>query len=186
MKISPYDKLQALRTLSSHSKEIKRVADSFGLIPETIPKQVEDEPFFPLILKYPEMFILHDGRPIYTRPVYSPYDLGEKTPFEENSLVCLLVDLTYPKKIILEEIARILKCHVRHSKSRDKKTTVDIWKVYKMREIERKNLLQITKELFGITKRPADDKIASSRYRQVRNAYKKAEKIIQAISQSHK
>jgi tetratricopeptide (TPR) repeat protein len=67
------------------------------------------------------------------------------------------------------------------SLAREKKTKVNPWMVYDLNKFEDKNLLQITKQKFGVKENPTYDSDADVHYQRVKRAFKKAKSMINAV-----
>lgn len=145
------------------------------------------DPNFDLnLLNSPEVFSSYLGPPVVF-PFNRPEETGIFVPDKETGLVegrylPVLIDLTQPKEAIFKEFERILTRILKSSKERSKDTEVNIWQVYDLHCLQGKSLLEVTRELFGISGLPAYYNEADRRYQQIKRACDKAQQIVQKVS----
>lgn len=108
-----------------------------------------------------------------------------KATLKDGRHLNLVVDLTAKKADILKEFEgsiNLYRKYVERPKSRERKTSVDPWKVYDMHHEEGKSFLKIAKEIFGFKDNPSYNPRAKAKYEQVVTAYKKAKKMIEQVT----
>lgn len=115
------------------------------------------------------------------------YSSDEKRYTHINGKLVLMIDLdkTYSKGQTIEAVDAYLKRWKTDNKERTKGKPLDKWKIFDMKNNEGKNLLEITRKIYGFKKHsdnlPAyNDKVNKLHQRTVR-AYRKAKAIITLI-----
>jgi hypothetical protein len=94
-----------------------------------------------------------------------------------NKKLCLLIDTSWPPDMIVDVLREFINHYILENKGNIKQTEGDPWKIYELFR-HGKNLLEITRDLYGVTGQPAYDTNAAMYYRRVDRAYKKALKMI--------
>ncbi len=98
-----------------------------------------------------------------------------------NGKLVLMIDTDYPRDQIKTVFKEFLKRYTEEPGKRLRDDNIDIWKVYKAKEFENKNLLQITREENNVKGNPNYDGKVDAYYRQVKRAYRKASQIIKVV-----
>lgn len=159
-----------------YGDEIKRVTDKWGLfhIPPAAFSPLNHDPHS-LEQCYLWQRDAQGPYPIY----YSPVEITE---LKDNRFVFLRVDATKPLGIILASIEAQLGAFYKTSraKSRQREPTIDPFKVWDMHHLQKKKLLQITRELQNVQGNPRYD-FSESLHKQVCRAYAKAKRMITSI-----
>lgn len=108
---------------------------------------------------------------------------------QDARYLTLKIDLTLPEAESLKhaqaEISRYQTLLRLKSRRRNKPTLVDPWLVYDLVHNGKRNLLQITHDLFKCKGTPAYDDKVNRYYRCVQRAYRNAEAMIKSVSRSN-
>jgi len=103
---------------------------------------------------------------------------------KNDKILLLTIDLTANKKPILRAVENRIDYYrniVKRDDTRKRETLASPWQVYDLKVVDGKNLLRITKQLFGVKDNPTDSVKTKAYYEQVNRAYKKAEKMISEV-----
>ncbi len=104
------------------------------------------------------------------------------TPKLKRNILTVQLDLASQRDPLrrFKKLVRQYRNGVKRPTARERETTLDPWEVYDMHK-KGKRLLSIAKEKYRFRNNPAYDNKAMSYYKQVERAYKKAEKMIEAV-----
>jgi len=92
----------------------------------------------------------------------------------------LMIQRDYPRDQLRQYFETILEMYIKEDTGRLKKSKVDPWEVYEMKE-KGLNYSQITRELFNIKGNPSLDPEIEAPYKQVKRAYEKAKAMIKHV-----
>ena len=105
----------------------------------------------------------------------------------DGRYLTLQIDITADQGKTLEALKDYIKFYRKvikfnpSKRAKQSKEELDHWVVYKIHQRERKPLLQIARDLYGISGQPAIDEEADAYYKRVKRAYRKAKEIISQI-----
>jgi hypothetical protein len=131
---------------------------------------------------YPVSFPTEDE---LENPSHKAENYGQKVITHLNGKLCLLVDTSWPPDMIMDVLWKFINHYVKENKGRINSTEEDPWKIYEMYQ-KTKNLLEVTRELYGISELPAYDYEADKYYKRVKRAYLKALKMIDYVEKEAK
>ncbi len=114
---------------------------------------------------------------------------------KNDNYLLLTIDLSANKERIMRELEECIdfrrttkhglfgggRKNVKQRKTRNREPAVSPWQVYDLVHQDKRNLLQITKQLFRVKDNPTDSKRTKAYYEQVTRAYKKAKKMISEV-----
>jgi hypothetical protein len=206
-KISPLDKVQALKHSKQYIEDYRRYEkareknDWFGgdargysirlskagkKLCEKYNIRYPINPFTPadeketVYVHYPITFL--DPPKLWNKVKESLFDNApdQSVITHVNDKLVLMIDTEIPRSQIRQEFENFLN-HFTKEPNQRLRESINIWKVYRMKEFENKNLLQITKEVFNIAENPTYSPKAKALYNQVSRAYNKAKEIIKLV-----